>query len=126
MAPAIHPIELVDILRRHRLTPAIVFLTSRRACDDALDAFTHSSPPLSKERADAIQTFLATFAKDFPSIDNHPLIPVVQAYGVAAHHAGHLPSWKIAIEELMRGGYLDAVLQPPLWRRELIFPRAPW
>jgi len=122
MAPAIHPFELVDILRRHRLTPAIIFLTSRRACDDALEAFTHGPPSLSKERSATIQTFLEEFTKDFPSIENHPLIPIVQAYGVAAHHAGHLPSWKIAIEELMRGGYLDAVFATTTLAAGVDFP----
>lgn len=122
MAPAIHPFELVDILRRHRLTPAIIFLTSRRACDDALDAFAQAPSSLSKERVATIQTFLDGFAKDFPSIENHPLIPIVQAYGVAAHHAGHLPSWKIAIEELMRRGYLDAVFATTTLAAGVDFP----
>ncbi len=122
MAPAIHPIELVDILRRHRLTPAIIFLTSRRACDDALDTFSHSPSVLPPERSDRIHTFLEGFAKDFPSIENHPLIPMVQTYGVAAHHAGHLPSWKIAVEELMRRGYLDAVFATTTLAAGVDFP----
>ena len=122
MAPAIHPCELVEVLRRHHLTPAIIFLTSRRACDDALDAITHEPPALSQERGETIRTFLETFSKDFPSIENHPLIPVVQAYGVAAHHAGHLPSWKIAIEELMRHGYLDAVFATTTLAAGVDFP----
>ena len=102
MPPAIHPIDLVDILRRHRLTPAIVFLTSRRGCDEAIDTFIHSSAGILSSHSEAIRIFLEQFTKEFPSITNHPLIPVVQDYGVAAHHAGHLPSWKRAIVELMR------------------------
>ena len=109
MPPAIHPVDLIEILRRHRLTPAIVFLTSRRACDEAIDTFAHSSARMSTQRSEAIREFLEKFTQDFPSVEHHPLIPVVQEFGVAAHHAGHLPSWKIAIEELMRQGLLDAV-----------------
>jgi superfamily II RNA helicase len=122
MPPAIHPIDLVDILRRHRLTPAIIFLTSRRGCDEAIDTFSHSSAGVSATRTEEIRTFLEQFAKEFPSIANHPLIPVVQDYGVAAHHAGHLPSWKIAIEELMRQGLLDAVFATTTLAAGVDFP----
>ncbi|MDH5427582.1 MAG: helicase-related protein, partial [Nitrospirota bacterium] len=122
MPPAIHPIDLVDILRRHHLTPAIIFLTSRRGCDEAIDTFTHTSAGVSATRSGEIRTFLEQFAKDFPSIENHPLIPVVQDYGVAAHHAGHLPSWKIAIEELMRRGLLDAVFATTTLAAGVDFP----
>ncbi len=39
MPPSIHPVDLIAALRQQHLTPAIVFLTSRRACDDAMQAF---------------------------------------------------------------------------------------
>ena len=29
--------------------------------------------------------------------------------GVASHHAGHMPAWKLAIERLMSAGLLDAI-----------------
>lgn len=122
MPPAIHPVELLDILRRHELTSAIVFLTSRRACDEAIDTFAYSSARVSSRRSEAIRMFLEDFAKDFPSVEHHPLIPVVQEYGVAAHHAGHLPSWKIAIEELMRKGLLDAVFATTTLAAGVDFP----
>ena len=122
MPPAIHPIDLVDILRQHRLTPVIVFLTSRRGCDEAIDTFIHSSAGVSATRSEEIRLFLDQFAKEFPSITNHPLIPVVQDYGVAAHHAGHLPSWKMAIEELMRRGLLDAVFATTTLAAGVDFP----
>jgi superfamily II RNA helicase len=122
MAPAIHPVELVEILRHKNLTPAIIFLTSRRACDEALDAFQRSSVSLPKNRCDSISTFLKDLTSDYPSIVDHPLIPLVQRYGVAAHHAGHLPSWKIAVEELMRKGYLDAVFATTTLAAGVDFP----
>jgi len=122
MPPKIHPVDLIEILRQHRLTPAIVFLTSRRACDEAIDTFSHSSARVSSQRSETICAFLEKFAKDFPSVEHHPLIPVVQEYGVAAHHAGHLPSWKIAIEELMRQGLLDAVFATTTLAAGVDFP----
>ena len=122
MPPAIHPVELVEVLRHKRLTPAIVFLTSRQACDDATDAFERSHALLQAERSAAIGTFLEKLAIDYPSIQDHPLVHTVQRYGVAAHHAGHLPSWKIAIEELMRRGYLDAVFATTTLAAGVDFP----
>ena len=122
MPPAIHPVELVQVLRHRHLTPAIVFLTSRRGCDEAIDSFTHRDVPISPKRASAIAGVLQKMTADFPSIAHHPLLPTVQRYGVAAHHAGHLPSWKIAIEELMRKGCLDAVFATTTLAAGVDFP----
>ena len=122
MPPAIHPVDLLEILRRQRLTPAIVFLTSRRACDEAVDSFAHRRVPIPEERSAAIMQTIDKMIADYPSITNHPLIPLVRQYGVAAHHAGHLPSWKIAIEELMRQGCLDAVFATTTLAAGVDFP----
>ena len=45
MPPSIHPVDLIVALREKHLTPAIVFLTSRRACDEAMQAFDHTTRP---------------------------------------------------------------------------------
>ncbi|MCY4613586.1 MAG: hypothetical protein OXB94_08210 [Nitrospira sp.] len=122
MPPAIHPVDLLQVLRQQRLTPAIVFLTSRRACDEAIASFEHRHVPIPTTRSSAITQVLDKMIAEYPSITNHPLIPTVQDYGVAAHHAGHLPSWKIAIEELMRQGCLDAVFATTTLAAGVDFP----
>jgi superfamily II RNA helicase len=122
MPPSIHPVDLVTALRHKHLTPAIVFLTSRRACDEAMEAFDHAELVLPPVRQEAIGTALEQVIAQYPSIAEHPLIPIVQRIGVAAHHAGHLPSWKIAIEELMRQGYLDAVFATTTLAAGVDFP----
>ena len=122
MPPSIHPVDLVEALRRKNLTPAIVFLTSRRSCDDAMQAFEHSHVQLSPERSQAITAVLTDLGQLYPSIIGHPLAGLVQRVGVAAHHAGHLPSWKIAIEELMRQGCLDAVFATTTLAAGVDFP----
>jgi len=122
MPPAIHPVDLIQVLRYKQLTPAIVFLTSRRACDEAIDSFEHRQVPIPPKRTAAIQQVLAPIIEEFPSITHHPLIPTVEHYGVAAHHAGHLPSWKIAVEELMRKGCLDAVFATTTLAAGVDFP----
>ncbi|MCS6292702.1 MAG: hypothetical protein H8J66_06465 [Nitrospira sp.] len=122
MPPSIHPVDLIAALREKSLTPAIVFLTSRRACDEAMEAFDHAHTVLPPVRQEAIAAALQRVIAQYPSIAEHPLIPTVQRIGVAAHHAGHLPSWKIAIEELMRQGCLDAVFATTTLAAGVDFP----
>ena len=122
MPPSIHPVDLIEALRQKHLTPAIVFLTSRRACDEAMESFDHTRSFLPPVRQDAIGNVLRQVIDQYPSIAEHPLIPTVQRIGVAAHHAGHLPSWKIAVEELMRHGCLDAVFATTTLAAGVDFP----
>jgi ATP-dependent RNA helicase HelY len=122
MPPSIHPVDLIDALRQKHLTPAIVFLTSRRACDEAMQSFDHAEVVLPPARQDAIEAALERVIAQYPSIAEHPLIPTVRRIGVAAHHAGHLPSWKIAVEELMRQGCLDAVFATTTLAAGVDFP----
>ncbi|HSA65817.1 MAG TPA: helicase-related protein, partial [Nitrospira sp.] len=122
MPPSIHPVDLIDALRQKHLTPAIVFLTSRRACDEAMESFDHTRSFLPAARQEAIGRVLNEVIEQYPSIAEHPLIPTVQRIGVAAHHAGHLPSWKIAVEELMRNGCLDAVFATTTLAAGVDFP----
>jgi superfamily II RNA helicase len=122
MPPSIHPVDLISTLRHKHLTPAIVFLTSRRACDDAMQAFQRSHTVLPSEQQRAIAAVLGELIEQYPSIAEHPLLSAVQRVGVAAHHAGHLPSWKIAIEELMRQGCLDAVFATTTLAAGVDFP----
>ncbi len=122
MPPSIHPVDLIQTLRQKHLTPAIVFLTSRRACDEAMQAFEHSRVDVPPARQEAIAAVLRQLSEDYPSIAEHPLQATVQRIGVAAHHAGHLPSWKIAVEELMRQGCLDAVFATTTLAAGVDFP----
>ncbi|HSA87994.1 MAG TPA: helicase-related protein [Nitrospira sp.] len=122
MPPSIHPVDLVTALRHKHLTPAIVFLTSRRACDEAMEAFDHADLMLPPVRQEAIAAALERIMVQHPSMAEHPLIPIVKRIGVAAHHAGHLPTWKIAIEELMRQGHLDAVFATTTLAAGVDFP----
>jgi superfamily II RNA helicase len=122
MPPSIHPVDLIAALRQKHLTPAIVFLTSRRACDEAMESFDRADIVLPRARQDAIDAALQGVIAQFPTIAEHPLLPTVRRIGVAAHHAGHLPSWKIAVEEMMRQGCLDAVFATTTLAAGVDFP----
>ncbi len=122
MPPSIHPVDLIAALRQKHLTPAIVFLTSRRACDEAMESFDHADVVLPPARQEQIAGALDRVIAQYPSIGEHPLLDTVKRIGVAAHHAGHLPSWKIAVEELMRQGCLDAVFATTTLAAGVDFP----
>lgn len=122
MPPSIHPVDLIAALHQKSLTPAIVFLTSRRACDEAMESFDHADVVLPPARQQAIAAALERVIAQYPSVAEHPLLSTVQRIGVAAHHAGHLPSWKVAVEELMRQGCLDAVFATTTLAAGVDFP----
>src|SRR5206468_5991342 len=45
----------------------------------------------------------------YPEIRNHRHWDTIVRSGIAAHHAGHMPAWKLVIEKLMSAGLLDAI-----------------
>jgi superfamily II RNA helicase len=87
-----------------------------------MESFDHADIVLPPARQEIIAAALDRVIANYPSVAEHPLIPTVRRIGVAAHHAGHLPSWKIAIEELMRQGCLDAVFATTTLAAGVDFP----
>src|SRR2546426_11360220 len=84
MPPSIHPVHLITVLRQKSLTPAIVFLTSRRSCDEALQAFEHAPERLPPARQESITAVLDELTAIYPSLHDHPLRKMATACGVAA------------------------------------------
>lgn len=105
MPPAI----LLTSLGAYNLLPAIVFLPTRRRCDQAASeaAFMRRDP--NNERRDARRDFMRSFSEQYPEVRAHRHWDTILRGAVASHHAGHLPAWKLAIEKLMSAGLLDAI-----------------
>lgn len=49
------------------------------------------------------------FVEEHPEIRKHRHWDVIIRGGVASHHAGHMPAWKLVIEKMMSAGMLDAI-----------------
>lgn len=49
------------------------------------------------------------FEADFPEISDHKHRKLIVYSGVAAHHAGHIPAWKLLVEKMMSAGLLNAI-----------------
>lgn len=120
--PAIPPPQLITALRSYNLLPAIIFLPTRRKCDEAAAEVAlfaksgkHQPEANSKlattnlERAEKRRVFVQDYLEQFPEIKFHKHRNFVIRGGVASHHAGHVPAWKLLIEKLMAAGLLDAI-----------------
>ena len=106
----IPPPELIASLRGYNLLPAILFLPTRRRCDEAA---TEVSLSVKKgemdERREQRQAIFDEFAKNFPEIGKHKHRNLIIRAGIASHHAGHIPAWKLLVEKMMVKGLLDAI-----------------
>ncbi|HET8603145.1 MAG TPA: DEAD/DEAH box helicase [Marmoricola sp.] len=106
--------EVVERLDRAGLLPAIVFIFSRAGCDAAvrqcLDANLRLTTP---EEREEIRAFVEATCADLPPEDLEVLgyFEFLDGLtrGVAAHHAGMLPSFKECVEQLFVRGLCRVV-----------------
>jgi ATP-dependent RNA helicase HelY len=106
--------EMVRMLADRRWLPAITFIFSRAACDDAVLQVVGSGLVLTtaEERA-RIRAVVDRRTADLPAEDLEVLgygqwARAVER-GVAAHHAGMVPAFKEAVEELFAAGLVKVV-----------------
>lgn len=108
--PEMPPSILLAALGSYDLLPAIIFLPTRRRCDEAAaEAAYAPRRGVGPERREARRRALEELAEQYPEVRKHRHWEMVLRGGVASHHAGHLPAWKLAIEKLMSAGLLDAI-----------------
>jgi ATP-dependent RNA helicase HelY len=106
----IPPPKLISTLGRLNLLPAIVFLPTRRKCDEAaLAVAADRSQKAQPERVTQRQKIFDEFSMISPEIASHKHRKLIVNTGVASHHAGHIPAWKLLIEKMMSGGLLNAI-----------------
>lgn len=119
---AVRPRDLIALLRRHDLLPALVFMGSRAACDDAAEWCSRHARHVEGERGRRIQAVLSQIVGEVPALAGHRHMESVLRAGVAAHHAGHHPAWKLALETLMAEGLLDALFSTTTMAAGVDFP----
>ena len=111
MAPPGRPApfgDILKVLRKFNLLPAIFFLKSRMDCDRAVEVasrFDRNDEERKEKRSKEINDLLEVF----PHLVGHRQIGHLENAGIGSHHSGQLPSWKLVIEHLMSKGLLDAV-----------------
>ena len=108
--PEIPPHKLISALRNYNLLPAIVFLPTRRKCDEAAsETATDKSRKTDPERAARRRAMFDEFGIANPEIYKHKHAKILVNAGVASHHAGHMPAWKLLVETMMSAGVLNAI-----------------
>ena len=106
----IPPHKLITALSGFNLLPAIVFLPTRRKCDEAVgEVAQDKSQRVDQQKQVLRKKIFDEFAAAYPEIADHKHAKIIVRAGVAAHHAGHIPSWKLLIEKMMSGGLLNAL-----------------
>jgi superfamily II RNA helicase len=107
--PEMPPASLLAALASYNLLPAIIFLPTRRRCDEAASEAALSRRSVNDERREARRDFMRSSVEQNPEIRNHRHWDMTLRSGIASHHAGHLPAWKLVIEKMMSAGLLDAI-----------------
>jgi len=107
--PELPPATLLAALASYDLLPAIVFLPTRRRCDQAASEAALARRDERIERREERRAILRSFVEEHPEVRGHRHWDTIIRGGVASHHAGHIPAWKLVIERLMSAGLLDAI-----------------
>jgi ATP-dependent RNA helicase HelY len=106
--------EIIETLDRQGLLPAITFIFSRAACDSAVVQCVHSGLRLTNtaEREEIIRTATRLNSnlapEDLEVLGYSQWLDALER-GIAAHHAGLLPSFKETVEDLFKRGLVKAV-----------------
>jgi ATP-dependent RNA helicase HelY len=107
--PEMPSATLLSALDSYNLLPAIVFMPTRRRCDQAASEAALSRRDPNESRREARLDFMRSFVTQNPEVRGHRHWDTIIRGGVASHHAGHIPAWKLVIEKLMSAGLLDAI-----------------
>jgi len=100
--------DVLRVLKKYHLLPAIFFLKSRADCDRALEQCRGrlltdpSRNAVLKERIEAS-------GHQSLHVIHHRQRWFLENLALGSHHAGQLPAWKLILERLMSAGLLDAV-----------------
>lgn len=106
--------EVIDKLQRENLLPAITFIFSRAGCDAAVKQCLQAGIKLTnaEERIEIINTatsYTQNIAEEDLEVLGYRDWLIALERGIAAHHAGLLPSFKAAVEDLFQRGLVKAV-----------------
>jgi len=106
--------EIIEKLQRENLLPAITFIFSRAGCDAAVKQCLNDGLKLTttEERIEIVATaqkYTQNLAEEDLEVLGYRDWLTALERGIAAHHAGLLPSFKGAVEDLFKRGLVKAV-----------------
>ena len=106
--------DIIEKLQRENLLPAITFIFSRVGCDAAVKQCLNEGVKLTttEERIEIVATaqrYTQNLAEEDLEVLGYRDWLTALERGIAAHHAGMLPSFKGAVEDLFKRGLVKAV-----------------
>lgn len=99
--------DVVSVLHKKNMLPAIYFTFSRKKCDEQMEkcaGLCLTTPEEQKEIKKIVDEYIA----ENPYLYNNKHLEYVLC-GVASHHAGLLPGWKVLVEKLFQKGLIKVV-----------------
>jgi superfamily II RNA helicase len=100
--------QVLRVLKKFHLLPALFFLKSRADCDRALE-LCRLGLQIDPDRKSRLKERIEPYTYHSHHIFNHRQRWFLENLAIGSHHAGQLPAWKLILERLMTEGLLDAV-----------------
>lgn len=99
--------DVIRVLHEKDMLPAIYFTFSRKKCDEQMEKCS-SLVLVSPDEQKQIRKIVDEYLEENPYLAKNKHLEYV-LNGVASHHAGLLPGWKVLIEKLFQKGLIKAV-----------------
>ena len=99
--------DVIRVLHEKDMLPAIYFTFSRKKCDEQMEKCAELCLVTPKEQAEIRRIVDDYIAENYYLYKNKHIEYLLQ--GVASHHAGLLPGWKVLVEKLFQKGLIKVV-----------------
>ena len=99
--------DVVRVLHEKDMLPAIYFTFSRKKCDEQMEKCAELCLVTPKEQEE-IKQIVDDYIVENPYLYKNKHIEYL-LLGVASHHAGLLPGWKVLVEKLFQKGLIKVV-----------------
>ena len=99
--------DVVRVLHEKDMLPAIYFTFSRKKCDEQMEKCAELCLVTPKEQEE-IKQIVDDYIAENPYLYKNKHIEYL-LLGVASHHAGLLPGWKVLVEKLFQKGLIKVV-----------------
>ena len=99
--------DVVRVLHEKDMLPAIYFTFSRKKCDEQMEKCADLCLVTPKEQTE-IKNIIDDYIAENPYLYKNKHIEYLML-GVASHHAGLLPGWKVLVEKLFQKGLIKVV-----------------
>lgn len=99
--------DVVRNLHEKNMLPAIYFTFSRKKCDEQMEKCASLCLVTQKEQEE-IRQIIDDYIAENPYLYKNKHIEYLML-GVASHHAGLLPGWKVLVEKLFQKGLIKVV-----------------